>query len=607
MGTINWVTLLLCVGLIGAALGNWPRYLKDEAAMENKRKAQAKQQGKKRRKQRTGGTRPQNQAKAQTKQAAQSHEKYVEEKKKKQIEWGIFAGLMLLAFVLRAWQFGNIPGGMNQDGAMAAVDAKALADHATDRYGMFMPVHFTAWGYGQMSVLLSYLMVPFIKLFGLSAVTARMPMLLVSMCGMAALYFLFKRLFGLRAAQIILAFLVVNPWHFMQSRWALDCNMFPHMFVLGLFFMLWGIAEKKRYLYLSMLFYALCMYSYGISFYTVPVFLLAACIYMLVKKVIQLKDAGICIGVYVLVAWPIYTSMVINTLRLKTIKTPFFTIPFFPDSVRSQDILFFADNKWEQFQSNVKSMFSVILHGDTLPWNTIEGYGTIYICFLPFILLGIYLVIHMFRKEENPVKKTGLICLLFFFGTGILAGLITANVNVNRINIIMYPMIIFAALGIYFVYLNKQKLAYVILPLYLFLGAMFIHSYFTSFAENIRYTFFEGFIDSVQDLEEHSDCQIYCITPDSQYEGASNVSEILTLYALQIDAEYYQGKEDGGEPPYQEKFYYCNASATDVNAENGFAYVISNRELYLFSGDEWHIETHDNFSSVIPAQNYKGS
>jgi len=106
------------------------------------------------------------------------------------IEWMVFAGLMLVAFVIRVWQFGSIPGGMNQDGAMAAVDAKALADYATDRYGMFMPVHFTAWGYGQMSVLLSYLMVPFIKIFGLSAVTARLPMLLVSMCGIAAAYFL---------------------------------------------------------------------------------------------------------------------------------------------------------------------------------------------------------------------------------------------------------------------------------------------------------------------------------------------------------------------------------------------------------------------------------
>ena len=73
--------------------------------------------------------------------------------------------------------FPEIPGGLNQDGAMGAVDARALAQYATDRYGTFMPAHFEAWGYGQMSVLLSYLTVPFIKLFGLNKLAMRLPML----------------------------------------------------------------------------------------------------------------------------------------------------------------------------------------------------------------------------------------------------------------------------------------------------------------------------------------------------------------------------------------------------------------------------------------------
>ena len=50
--------------------------------------------------------------------------------------------------------------GLEIDGAMAAVDAKALAYYGTDRFGMKYPVHLTAWGFGQMSALLSYLMVP---------------------------------------------------------------------------------------------------------------------------------------------------------------------------------------------------------------------------------------------------------------------------------------------------------------------------------------------------------------------------------------------------------------------------------------------------------------
>ena len=123
--------------------------------------------------------------------------------------------LILLLSCLRLYGFGSIPGGMNQDGAMAAVDALALADHGTDRFGTWLPAHFTAWGYGQMSVLLSYCMVPFIKLFGLSVWTARLPLLLWSLGGMAAAYAFLRLWRGERAALVGLLFLAVDPWHFM--------------------------------------------------------------------------------------------------------------------------------------------------------------------------------------------------------------------------------------------------------------------------------------------------------------------------------------------------------------------------------------------------------
>ena len=50
----------------------------------------------------------------------------------------------LLAVAVRIYRFGAVPGGFNQDGAMAAIDAKALADYGTDHYGMRYPVHLTA-------------------------------------------------------------------------------------------------------------------------------------------------------------------------------------------------------------------------------------------------------------------------------------------------------------------------------------------------------------------------------------------------------------------------------------------------------------------------------
>ena len=89
---------------------------------------------------------------------------------------------------IRVIGFPLIPGGLNQDGVMGAVDAKALAEYGTDRFGTFMPAHFEAWGYGQMSVLLSYLTVPFIKIFGLNKLAMRLPMLLASLAGAAGIY-----------------------------------------------------------------------------------------------------------------------------------------------------------------------------------------------------------------------------------------------------------------------------------------------------------------------------------------------------------------------------------------------------------------------------------
>lgn len=173
-------------------------------------------------------------------------------KKKKILFWSV----LMLAIILRCIRFGSVPDGINQDEAMGAMDAWALSKYGTDRYGTFLPVHFEAWKYSQMSVLLSYCMVPFIKVFGFSTVTVRLPMLLVSCGAVALVYLVSEKLFDERIAFIAMLLTAVNPWQFMQSRWSLDCNLFPHVFLLAFYLLLLGL-EKRRYLYVSMLFFGL--------------------------------------------------------------------------------------------------------------------------------------------------------------------------------------------------------------------------------------------------------------------------------------------------------------------------------------------------------------
>ena len=200
---------------------------------------------------------------------------------KKKIYYLLLLFACIIAVFIRVYQFGSVPGGMNQDGAMAAVDAKALADYGTDRLGMRFPVHLTAWGFGQMSALLSYLMIPSIKLFGLSVIASRLPVLLISLASLGLLYLFSADFGGKDTALIVLCLAAINPWHIIQSRWAIDCNLFPHFLLAGFCFLSRGVSRKPGWLFLSMVFFALSMYCYGISVYTVPLILLSAGILLL--------------------------------------------------------------------------------------------------------------------------------------------------------------------------------------------------------------------------------------------------------------------------------------------------------------------------------------
>lgn len=355
--------------------------------------------------------------------------------------------LFAAAIFLRAYKFGSVPAGIHQDEAMAGIEAYAIANHGTDRFGMFMPVHFTAWEYGQMSSLLTYIMVPFVKIFGLNPVAVRLPMLLVSLLALIVLYKFVRGIWGEKAALITLAFAAINPWQIMQSRWSIDCNLFPHVCLFAVYF-LWLAQDKKRYAYISMIFFGLCMYCYGISLYTIPLFLLLVVIYILRKKLLTFKQVLLCATIYFAVAWPIYAMTIINFFKLPSIETAFFTIPLFPDSVRTDDILFFSPHPLAQLRTAVKdSIKTLLLQQEKWPWNAMPQFGALYLFSIPFTIYGFISTLCKFfsKKVKDEKLKYGAFLTLAFFAMGISVAVITRGLNVNRINIIWYPMIIFTS------------------------------------------------------------------------------------------------------------------------------------------------------------------
>lgn len=525
----------------------------------------------------------------------------------------------IVAIAVRSWDFGVIPGGFNQDGAMAAVDAKALADYGTDRLGMSLPVHFTAWGYGQMSVLLSYLMVPFIKIGGLNEVTARLPLLIISLFGLLALYGFIKDSFDRTTALVVLFLAAINPWHIMQSRWALDCNLFPHFFIIGCYFLNKG-KDRRYNLYISMLAFSLCMYSYGIAFLTVPIFLFSVALYALMRRIFHFKDIIISIFIYSFLSAPIWLVMIINYLKLPTIQFLSITMPFFSESVRSGDILFFSSDLWTQLGTNYNSLLNtVILQNPDAPWNALDKFGTQYLFSLPFVALGLaYLITKvMFNQNESNINSTikfGPFIILVGLGIGLWTGIVIASVNVNRINIIYYFMIIFAGLGLTLT-LRWFRSGFIISGLiYVSFFCLFCNYYFNIWSKEIGKYFFEGMGKALQQANKINPPRYY-ITVNSQYNGSKNVSEILTLFHHKVDARYFQGKStlqsneniglatpslSQSEIPYLQRYRYINPGDMIIDAEENAVYVVNSQEKRFFDENRFTFIDFDGFTLITP-------
>lgn len=501
----------------------------------------------------------------------------------------LLAVFFVLAVFLRVFKFGLAPEGVWCDEAMAAVDAKALAEYGTDRFGMWHPVHLTAWEYGQMSALLSYLMVPFIKIFGFSTVVIRIPTLIVSLAGILCLYLFTRSVFNKNVALFVLAFAAINPWHIMQSRWALDCNLYSHFFMIGVYLLYKGIVGKRIYLFVSMAVFGLCMYTYGISIYTMPFFLLAVCIYLLITKKIKLWHAGICVVTYFLVAWPFIAVMAINFFKLETIQTPWFTIPYFPESVRSEDILFFTKDFLVQLVANILCALHVLLQADIflkfLPWNAVPGFGTLYICSLPFMFLG------LLKLKKNTKNNVGVVITLFFLGTGILAAIFTNMANINRINIIFYPLMILVGIGIYEVFTHFKKVRWAVIPLYILMAALFFNAYFNVQSKLIGGYNYKGFTDALVEAQD-DDIDKYYITNTTLY----NRTEIITMYFHNVDSqEYYGIGEHAGDVPLRDKYVFHSFDEKVVPSDENAVYIAHKDDLTYFDEELFDFKQFGDF------------
>ena len=393
--------------------------------------------------------------------------------------------IFIVAITVRFLNWPNTIDDINCDEAMSAINAKSIAENGTDIYGTKYPIYFEGWLISGQSALAIYSIAFFIKIFGFSVISIRLPIMIMTILSLFFMLLLMNKIFkNKKITLIVLSLLAINPWDIMQSQWCLDCNFYPHIMLIAIYLFYTGIEDKKTaMLFFSMILFAITLYSYGIALYLTPIFLSILALYLLIKKKITIKKFLLCTLVFLIVSLPIIIMCIINLFDLPTINIGEITIQNFKYAIRTNDMLIFSKNKIDTLFNNIATLIKILIsQSDTLIWNALPMYGTIYIISLPIILIGIIeLGYKLFYRKQEINNQFGIVIILTWLLIGLICGIIINDININRINIIWYVFIIINGIGIYTVitkFKNKKILAILFLILYIINFAGFAINYY---------------------------------------------------------------------------------------------------------------------------------
>ena len=508
--------------------------------------------------------------------------------KSAKIDRRLFWTILAVGIFARLWLFGSVPGDINQDEAFAGYEAWSILHYGTDSAGYSFPVYLTAWGSG-MNALESYLMIPFIAMFGLETWVIRLPQLIVGIVSLWVCFLTVRRLFDRRCALCAMFLLAVCPWHVLMSRWGLESNLAPGFLLFGLYFFLRGL-ENSRFFMLSALMYGLSLYAYAAIWPIVPLIILLELVYCFAHGKLPIDRRLLASGIILaLLALPLLLFLAINLGLMDEIRLPFMSIPKLL-YMRSGEI------SLSNIPENLKNLFTLLLtQSDGLPWNSAGVYGLIYPVSLPFALLGLVCclkrIVQALRKRE-PCPETLLLIQLL---AGLLLGALI-SVNVNRVNIIFIPIIILTALGICrFSSFFRWKISYPVIAVYAVFFMCFELYYFTDYREMIQTDFSYG-LESAVDAVSKREGTVY-VSGDVHYPK-------ILFYSGQPTDEFLETVEYVKYPAafLQASSFGRWRMGVDETAIDGSAcYILSpGTQLDAFRGAGFTLEKHGNYTVALP-------
>lgn len=402
-------------------------------------------------------------------------------------------GLLFIWCLSEIYKLGSIPS-IFVDEYSYMIEVKSLLLTGTDLHNYANPIYFKGpFGNGQ-SITYSLFAVPFVKLFGFSVFTFRLPMVILTFLNVVGT-FLFLSSFSKKkdlAGYVLIGF-ITAPWVFISTRWVLDCNIAPIALSLGILVLLYSVLTKRATVITAMLsllsasLVGLAVYGYIAGWLFIPLCMVVILMYLFLKKYMTMG----WMLIYLLELFVICLPMIIFAYRLVIEKNPHstellgFTYPGMEMQRKSSFIDFSNSNGllYSVFHNLAEGIRIYMAGSDRLVWNSVSGFGVI----MPFSLL--VAVVGMFTPKMLLTEKA------YIFKNILLIQLITLipsfmfiTPNFNHWNFFNMVLISFVGFGMYYIGQTMgATFANVIAgALISVFGLFVIHYYFTptSYFEN---------------------------------------------------------------------------------------------------------------------------
>ena len=321
--------------------------------------------------------------------------------------------VVAIAFGLRFYNITNVPPSLNWDETSIGYNAYSILKTGKDEWGVRFPVHFKSYGEYKLPTQI-YFSIPGVAIFGLNELGVRITPIVYGTLTVLLLFFLAKALFKNEITGLISSFfLAISPWHIQLTRASFESSFSVFWIVIGIWFLIKGFQNSK-WLLISMIPFAISVYTYNSARVFTPLFLLAILLiyrtfFFKHKKAIFLSSIIFIILMIPLI--PFILNHGTARYRLVSITDELGLIPRINEnrgySKLPQPLPKLIHNKVTYvsfyFIRNYLSHFSpqfLFTSGAAHKQHHVQGMGQLYLFQAPFILFGLYLLF----KRRLPFK-----------------------------------------------------------------------------------------------------------------------------------------------------------------------------------------------------------